>query len=55
MREIYSYILTGKPERMRPLERSRHGWEDNIKMYLKLMNCESVDWFKLGRHRWDLK
>jgi hypothetical protein len=29
----YAYwVLMGKPERRRPIERSRHRWEDNIKM-----------------------
>jgi hypothetical protein len=27
-------ILVGKPEGKRPLRRPRHGWEDNIKIYL---------------------
>jgi hypothetical protein len=29
------YILVGKPERMRPFERPRHRWEDNIKINFK--------------------
>ena len=28
-------ILTGKPTGKRPLGRSRHGWEDNIRIDLK--------------------
>jgi len=28
-------VLVGKPERKRPLGRSRHRREDNIKMYLQ--------------------
>jgi hypothetical protein len=27
-------ILVGKPEKKRPLVRTRHRWEDNIKIYL---------------------
>jgi hypothetical protein len=27
--------LLGKPEKKRPLGRTRHMWEDNIKMYLR--------------------
>jgi hypothetical protein len=27
-------VLMGKPDGRRPLERPRHIWEDNIKMYL---------------------
>lgn len=30
-----SYTLVVKPERKRPLERPRHGWEDDIKMDLQ--------------------
>jgi hypothetical protein len=29
MRNAYQ-IVVGKPERMRPIVRSRQGWEDNI-------------------------
>jgi len=28
-------ILVGKPEGKRPLGRSRHRWEDNIKTYIQ--------------------
>jgi hypothetical protein len=28
-------ILAGKPERKRPLGRSRHRWEDNLNTYFK--------------------
>jgi hypothetical protein len=28
-------VLVGNPEEMRPLGRSRHRWEDNIKMDLR--------------------
>jgi len=30
-------ILVQKPEGKRPLRRHRHGWEDNIRMYLREM------------------
>ena len=33
-RAVYR-ILVGKPEGKRPSGRSRHGWEDNIKMVLQ--------------------
>jgi hypothetical protein len=36
-------ILVRKPERKRPLERSRYRWEDNIKTDLKQIGCECVD------------
>jgi DNA helicase INO80 len=36
--------LTKKPERNRPLGRPRHRWEDNIKVILKEVRCEYVEW-----------
>ena len=43
--------LMGKPEKMRPLERSRRRWEDNIKMELREVGCgawtESI-WLRRG-------
>jgi hypothetical protein len=32
--------LVGKPERRRPLERSRRRWDDNAKMHLQEVNRE---------------
>ena len=37
-RDVYR-VLVGKPERKRPLGRSRHRWEDNIKMDLQEVGC----------------
>jgi hypothetical protein len=34
MRNAY-FILVGKPEGKRPLGRSRHRWEDNVRMDLR--------------------
>jgi hypothetical protein len=36
-------ILVSKPERKNHSEDS-HRWENNIKMYLKEIECEDVDW-----------
>jgi len=36
-----------KPERKRPLGRSRCKWEDNIKMDLKVA-CGGMDWIELN-------
>jgi len=38
----------------RPLGRPRRRWEDNIKMDLKEVGCEGVDWIELAqdRDRW---
>jgi hypothetical protein len=37
-----------------PLGRPRHGWEDNIRMDLKEIGWEGVDWMHLaqGRDQW---
>jgi hypothetical protein len=37
--------------RNRPLERPRRRWEDNIKMYLKEIVSEDVDWIYLAQDR----
>ena len=34
-------VLEEKPEGKRPLERPRRRWEDNIKMDLREMGCDS--------------
>ena len=41
----------GKPEGKRPLERPRHGWEDNIKTYLQEVGCGGMDWMELAEVR----
>ena len=41
----------GKPEGKRPLGRPRRRWEDNIKMDLQEVVCESMDWIKLALDR----
>jgi len=47
-------VLVGKPEGKRPLVRSRHRWEDNIKMNLQEVGCGCMDWIELTevRDRW---
>ena len=47
-------VLVGKPEGKRPLGRPKLGWEDNIKMDLQEVECESMDWIELAedRDRW---
>jgi hypothetical protein len=61
-------ILVRKPEGKRPLRYPRHRWEDNrldpgcrwednIKMDLREIEWEGVDWMHLAWHRdqwWDL-
>jgi hypothetical protein len=47
-------ILVGRPEGRRPLGRPRFRWEDNIKMHLKELEWEGMDWIDLAqdRDRW---
>jgi len=44
-------ILVGKPERKRPLGRSRHCWEDNIRIDPREMGWEGVEWMHLAHDR----
>jgi hypothetical protein len=37
-------ILVGKPEGKKQLGRSRHRWEDFIKMYLREIGWGGMDW-----------
>jgi hypothetical protein len=39
--------LMGKQEGKRPLERPRHMWEDNIKMDLRAIGWDGMDWIDL--------
>jgi hypothetical protein len=47
-------ILLRKPEGKGPLGRLRRGWVDNIKMDLKEIGWDGVDWIDLAldRHQW---
>jgi hypothetical protein len=47
-------VLVGKPEGRRTLGRPRRMWEDNIRMDLREVGCECVDWMELtqDRDRW---
>jgi hypothetical protein len=40
-------ILVGKPEGKRPLGRQRHRWVDSIKMDLRGIGWDGVDWIDL--------
>jgi hypothetical protein len=44
-------ILVGKPEGKRPLGRSRHRWVDNIKIGLRGIVWECVDWIDMAEDR----
>jgi hypothetical protein len=48
----YAYrILVGKPERKRPLGRPRCKWVDNIKIDLKDIEWDGMDWIDLAEDR----
>jgi hypothetical protein len=44
-------VLVGRPEGKRPLGRPRRRWEDNIKMDLREMGIEWVNWIRLAHDR----
>jgi hypothetical protein len=44
-------ILVGKSEGKRPLGRSRHRWVDNIKMDLREIGWDGMDWINLAQDR----
>jgi hypothetical protein len=41
-------ILVGKPEQKRPLGRPRRRWVDNIKIDLREIGWDSMDWIDLA-------
>jgi hypothetical protein len=45
-------VLVGKPEGKRPLGRPRHRWEDIIKMDLKEVGMEGMNWIALAQDRY---
>jgi hypothetical protein len=42
-------ILVGKPEGKRPLGRPRRRWLNNIKMYLREIGWDGMDWLELAQ------
>jgi hypothetical protein len=55
-RNAYS-ILVGKPEGNKPLARSRRRWKNNIRMDLRELGREDLDWMNLAQdkeHWWAL-
>jgi hypothetical protein len=44
-------ILVGKPEGKRPLQRPRHRWVDNIKMNLREIGLNGMDWVDVAHDR----
>jgi hypothetical protein len=41
----------GKPDGKRQLGRPRHGWVDNIKMDLREIGCNGMDWINMAQDR----
>jgi hypothetical protein len=41
----------GKLERKRPVGRPRFMWEDNIKIYLREIGWDGIDWIDLAQNR----
>jgi hypothetical protein len=50
MRNEYN-IFAGKPERKSPFGRPRHKWEDNIRIYLREIGWEILNWMHLVQDR----
>jgi hypothetical protein len=42
-------ILVGKPEGKRPLRRPRHRWVNNIKMDLREIGLDGMNWIDLAQ------
>jgi hypothetical protein len=49
-RGVY-WVLVGRPEGKRPLGRPRCRWEDNIKMDLRKIGIDGVNWIQLAQDR----
>jgi hypothetical protein len=41
-------VLVGRPTSKRPVGRCRCRWEDNIKLYLREMGINGVNWIQLA-------
>jgi hypothetical protein len=49
--ESQGYILVGKPEGKRPLGRPRRRWVDNIKIDLREIGWDGMDWIEMAQDR----
>jgi hypothetical protein len=49
-RSVYR-ILVGRPEGKRSMGRSRRKWENNIKMDLREIGIDGVNWIRLDQDR----
>ena len=50
MQDAYR-VLVGRPERKKLLERPRRKWEDNFKMDLREVGCDTGEWIDLAEDR----
>jgi hypothetical protein len=50
MTNVY-IIFVGKPEGKTPLEGPKRRWEDNIRMDIREIGWEGVDWTNLAQYR----
>jgi hypothetical protein len=50
-REGVYRVLVGRPKGKRPPGRPRYRWEDNIKMDLREVGIDGVNWIRLARYR----
>jgi hypothetical protein len=48
-------ILVGNPEGKRPLGRPRRRWVDNMKMDLREIGWDSINWIDLGQGRYQCR
>jgi hypothetical protein len=44
-------ILVGKPEGKRPLGRPRRRWVDTMKIDLREIRCDGMDWIDMAQDR----
>jgi hypothetical protein len=44
-------LLEGKPEGKRPLRKQRRKWVDNVKMQLREIGWNGLDWIDLAQDR----
>jgi len=44
-------IFNGKPDRKRPCRRHRHRWKTNIRVALRELGWEGVDWIHLAKDK----
>jgi hypothetical protein len=48
-RDVYRFLVV-RPEGKRPLGRPRRRWEDNIKMDLREIGIDGVNWMRLAQN-----